>query len=82
MKKQVKKLMLAKETLRSLTPMESRWVAGGSSPFPTEETYTCGCFTGTCGTGYCNTGAPTVGCWSDPNYTCLPDFNPGGTSAC
>jgi hypothetical protein len=79
MKKQSKKLVLAKETVRSLTRVESRWVAGGVT---TEETETCGCYTGTCGTGYCGTGAPTAPCWSDPNYSCQRELKPAATSVC
>lgn len=77
MKKQMRKLVLAKETVRSLTPLESRWVVGA-------QTETCGCYTGGCGTGYCPgpSGVCTVQCWSDPNYSCQQDFDPLGTSAC
>jgi len=81
MKKQAKKLVLAKETVRSLTRMESRWVVGAAT---TEQTETCGCYTGGCGTGYCPgaSGVCTVQCWSDPNYSCQQNFDPLGTSAC
>jgi hypothetical protein len=56
MKKQAKKLVLAKETVRSLTRVELREIVGGTV---------------------------TVQCWSDPEYSCQPDFNPYTlTSAC
>ena len=71
MKKTPKKLVLAKETVRHLSRIESSRVGGGA------ETDTCGCYTGTCGTGYCTgggSGACTVQCWSDPQYTCQNEF--------
>jgi hypothetical protein len=70
MKKQMKKLVLMKETVRSLTQVESRRVMGGT--------------TGYCGTGYCpaESGVCSVQCWSNPDYSCQQDFDPLGTSAC
>ena len=81
MKKQMKKLVLAKETVRNLSRMELNRVAAGVTTEPTE---TCGCYTGGCGTGYCpgGSGVCTVQCWSDPNYSCQQEFDPLGTSAC
>lgn len=79
MKKQAKKLVLAKETVRRLSPVELGKVAGGS-----EQTYTCGCYTGGCGTGNCPgaSGVCTVQCWSDPNYSCQQNVDPLGSSDC
>jgi hypothetical protein len=71
MKKAMKKLALAKETLRSLSLAESAKVAGGT--------------TGGCGTGYCGggSGVCSVQCWSDPQYSCQNEFTPETySSAC
>ena len=77
MKKAMKKLALAKETLRSLSLAESAKVAGGTN--------TCGCYSGDCGTGYCGggSGVCSVQCWSDPQYSCQNEFTPETySSAC
>ncbi len=51
MKKQLKKIVLAKETLRNLSGSEMKDVEGGA--FPNSDVNTCVCHTASCHPGLC-----------------------------
>lgn len=72
MKKRVRKLALAKETVRSLVAVESHLIVGGLTNAA-----------GTCGTGYCGESNVCSGaCWSNPLYSCPPQWEPLETTDC